>query len=66
MSRPMTTVPAPMPEARFWQLMTHVDRPLLLSGQDGESLTLRVALSQLPADDIVAFALCLADRLAAC
>ena len=62
----MTTVPAPMPEARFWQLMTHVDRPLLLSGQDDESLTpLRVALSQLPADDIVAFALCLADRLAA-
>ena len=55
-----------MPEARFWQLMTHVDRPLLLSGQDDESLTpLRVALSQLPADDIVAFALCLADRLAA-
>ena len=39
MSRPMTTVPAPMPEARFWQLMTHVDRPLLLSGQDDESPT---------------------------
>ena len=34
----MTTVPAPCP-ARFWQLMTHVDRPLLLSGQDDESLT---------------------------
>ncbi|WZB61032.1 hypothetical protein WJ970_25760 [Achromobacter xylosoxidans] len=32
----MTTLPAPMPEARFWQLMTHVDRPLLLSGQDDE------------------------------
>ena len=47
-----------MPEARFWQLMTHVDRPLLLSGQDDESLApLRAALTQLPADDIAAFAL---------
>lgn len=36
MSRPMTTLPAPMPDARFWQLMTHIDRPLLLSGQDDE------------------------------
>ena len=44
MSRPMTTLPALMPEARFWQLMTHIDRPLLLSGQD-ESLALRAALT---------------------
>ena len=62
----MTTLPAPMPDARFWQLMTHIDRPLLLSGQDDESLApLRAALTQLPADDIIAFALRLADRLAA-
>ena len=62
----MTTLPALMPEARFWQLMTHIDRPLLLSGQDDESLApLRAALTQLPADDIIAFALRLADRLAA-
>ena len=54
-----------MPEARFWQLMTHIDRPLLLSGQDDEPGALRAALTQLPADDIIAFALRLADRLAA-
>ena len=46
MSRPMTTLPALMPEARFWQLMTHIDRPLLLSGQDDEPL--RAALTHCP------------------
>ena len=55
-----------MPEARFWQLMTHVDRPLLLSGQDESLAPLRAALTQLPADDIAVLPCALADRLAAC
>ncbi|WP_028602952.1 DUF4240 domain-containing protein [Ottowia thiooxydans] len=60
----MDALPTPMSESQFWELVTQIDHPLLLSGQDTESLRpLQIALSGLPPDEIMAFALRLADRL---
>ena len=61
----MTTLPTPMPEPQFWQLLTHIDHPSLLAGEDeAASLEpLSEALLTLPPAEIEAFALRLADRL---
>ena len=60
----MTTLPVPMPEPQFWKLLTAIDRESLLSGQDDACLLpLKAALSKLPPDDILAFALRVTERL---
>ena len=60
----ITALPIPMPEVQFWKLVTHIDRPLLLSGQDTSSLlSLQAAISKLHPNKIISFALRLADRL---
>ncbi|WP_228129558.1 DUF4240 domain-containing protein [Acinetobacter colistiniresistens] len=53
-----------MPESQFWALMTKVDRLSLFTGHDAASLLpLKSTLSNLHPDEIVAFALRLAERL---
>ncbi|WP_338149604.1 DUF4240 domain-containing protein [Acinetobacter higginsii] len=60
----MTTLPSLMPESQFWALMTKVDHPSLLSGQDVASLLpLKSTLSNMHPDEIIAFALRLTERL---
>ena len=60
----MTALLAPMPEFQFWQMVTHINRPLLFSGQDAAALLpLQEALGNLHPNEIVSFALRLAERL---